>query len=43
VAHLEREVARQKARAERAEALVDLQKKVSEILGIELKRNGGKG
>src|ERR1700675_4674248 len=39
VAALEREVARQKARAERAEALVDLQKKVSEILGIELKRN----
>jgi hypothetical protein len=43
VAALEREVARQKARAERAEALVDLQKKVSEILGIELKRNRGKG
>ena len=42
VAALEREVARQKARAERAEALVDLQKKVSEILGIELKRNRGK-
>ncbi len=42
MAALEREVARQKARAERAEALVDLQKKVSEILGIELKRNGEK-
>ena len=28
------------ARAERAEALVELQKKVSEILGGELKRNG---
>ena len=40
VAALEREVARQKARAERAEALVDLPKKVSEILGLELKRNG---
>lgn len=40
MAALEREVARQKARAERAEALVDLQKKVSEILGIELKRTG---
>jgi len=42
VAVLEREVARHKARAERAEALVELQKKVSEILGIELKRNGEK-
>ena len=40
VATLEREVTRQKARAERAEALVELQKKVSEILGIELQRNG---
>lgn len=40
MAALEREVARQKARAERAEALVDLQKKVAEILGIELKRTG---
>ena len=43
VAALEKETARLKARAERAEALVDLQKKVSEILGIELKRNGEKG
>lgn len=42
VAALEREVARQTARAERAEALVELQKKVSELLGIELQRNGGK-
>jgi len=40
VAALEREVSRQRARAERAEALVELQKKVSEILGIGLKRNG---
>jgi len=40
VAALEREVSRQPARAERAEALVELQKKVSEILGIGLKRNG---
>jgi len=40
VAALEREVTRYKARAERAEALVELQKKVSEILGIELRRNG---
>jgi len=43
VAALEREVTRQTARAERAEALVELQKKVSEILGVELKRNGEKG
>jgi flagellar motility protein MotE (MotC chaperone) len=39
---LERENARLKARAERAEGLVELQKKVSEILGIELKQSGGK-
>jgi transposase-like protein len=39
---LEREVTRQKARAARAEALVELQKQVSEILGVELHRNGGK-
>ncbi|MBI2539462.1 MAG: transposase [Deltaproteobacteria bacterium] len=39
---LERENARLKARAERAEGLVELQKKVSEILGIELRRNGEK-
>jgi transposase-like protein len=39
VTALEKENVRLKARAERAEALVDLQKKVSEILGIELKRN----
>ncbi len=37
---LERENARLTARAERAEGLVELQKKVSEILGIELKHNG---
>jgi transposase len=40
VAALEKETVRLKARAERAEALVELQKKVSEILGIERKRNG---
>jgi len=40
VAVLEREVTRQRARAERAEALVELQKKVSELLGIALPRNG---
>jgi|TARA_B100001971_G_scaffold176048_1_gene169938 transposase-like protein len=39
VATLERENRRLKARAERAEGLVELQKKVSEILGIELKHN----
>ena len=36
---LERENARLKLRAERAEGLVELQKKVSEILGIELKQS----
>ncbi len=36
---LERETARLRARAERAEGLVELQQKVSEILGIELKHN----
>ena len=40
VAALEKETRWLKARAERAEALVELQKKVSEILGIALKRNG---
>ena len=39
---LEREAARLRARAERAEGLVELQKKVSEILGIELKHNAEK-
>jgi len=39
---LERENTRLKARAERAEGLVEIQKKVSEILGIELKKNGEK-
>ena len=36
---LERENTRLKLRAERAEGLVELQKKVSEILGIELKQS----
>ena len=36
---LERDNARLKRRAERAEGLVELQKKVSEILGIELKQS----
>jgi len=39
---LERETTRLRARAERAEGLVELQKKVSEILGIELKHNAEK-
>ena len=39
---LERENARLQRRAERAEGLVEIQKKVSEILGIELKHNGEK-
>ena len=39
---LERENARLKVRAERAEGLVELQKKVSEILGIELKQSAEK-
>jgi len=42
VAALEREVSRQKARADRAEALVDLQKKVAELLGTARSQNGGK-
>ena len=40
VAALEQETRWLTARAERAEALVALQKKVSEILGVELQRNG---
>ena len=39
VATLERENRRLRARSERAEGLVELQKKVYEILGIELKHN----
>lgn len=42
VATLEREVRRWQARAERAEALVELQKKVSEILGKPLPEPEGK-
>jgi transposase-like protein len=40
VAELEREVTRWKGRAERAEFLVELQKKVASILGVELDENG---
>ena len=40
IAELEREVARANRRAERAEALVELQKKVAELLGIQLRKPG---
>lgn len=36
IAELEREMARWQKRAERAEGLVEVQKKVAELLGIEL-------
>ena len=42
VAALEREVTRLTARAQRAEALVELQKKVAELLGTAPPQNGGK-
>ncbi len=42
VRELERENLRLKHRAERAEGLVELQKKVSEILGIELEKSAEK-
>jgi transposase len=42
IAELERENQRWKARAKRAEALVDLQKKVSDLLGIALPESEGK-
>ena len=41
IAALEREVTRQTARAERAEALVEIQKKVAELLGTALPQTGG--
>ncbi len=41
VAALERQVSSEKARADRAEALVELQKKVAELLGTPLAQNGG--
>jgi transposase len=40
MAELERDNARLRKRAERAEALVELQKKVSELLGIQLPAKG---
>ena len=42
IAELERENRRLRNRAERAEALVEVQKKLSELLGIDLPENGGR-
>jgi len=42
VIELERENARLKARAERAEALVEIQKKVAALLGLPIDDNSGK-
>ena len=42
VCELERDNARLRRKLEQAEAIIDIQKKVSEILGIELKHNGEK-
>ena len=42
VAALERAVSREKARADRAEALVELQKKVAELLGTARAQTNGK-
>lgn len=42
VAALERAVSREQARADRAEALVELQKKVAELLGTGRPQTGGK-
>lgn len=41
LAALRKENTALRARAERAELLVEIQKKVSEILGVELPQNGG--
>ena len=38
----EREITQWKARAQRAEALVEIQKKFSEMVGVSLPENGGK-
>ena len=40
IAELERENRRLRQRAERAEALVEVQKKLAELLGIDLPENG---
>jgi transposase-like protein len=42
IAELERELKRSQARAERAEGLVEVQKKLSQLLGIELSESNGK-
>lgn len=42
IAVQEREIAQWKARAQRAEVLVEIQKKFSEMVGIPLPENGGK-
>ena len=42
IAAQERELAQWKARAQRAEALVEIQKKFSEMVGVPLPDNGGK-
>ncbi len=42
IAELKRDLARATARAERAEALVELQKKVSDLLGVTLPEPGGR-
>jgi transposase-like protein len=42
IAELERENRRLQARAERAEALVEVQKKLAELLGLELPASDGK-
>ena len=42
IATQERELAQWKARAQRAEALVEIQKKFSEMVGVPLPDNGGK-
>ena len=43
IAELERENRRLQRRAERAEALVEVQKKLSQLLGIDLPESDGKG
>jgi len=42
VAHLQREVERLQNRLKQAETIIEVQKKVSELLGISLNETGGK-
>ncbi len=42
ISELERELRRSRARAERAEGLVEVQKKLSQLLGIELSESNGR-